>query len=175
MFSEPNTIMSQLAIPLGATVADLGAGTGAFSFIAATKVGTNGKVYACEVQSDMITRINNEIQDRGIRNIVTVHSNIETHQGTKLRDQTIDWVLAVNVLFQVEDRSGFVKEIARITKPGGRVFLLDWSESFGNLGPHAKDIINEPEAVKLFEEQGFKKTPQVIQVGAHHYGIVFSR
>lgn len=175
MFSDPNTIVPQLHIPLGASVADLGAGTGVYSFLLSKVVGPEGKVYACDVQKDMLTRLENEIKDRHITNIQTVLSNIEAHQGTKLRDQSIDWVIVANVLFQIEDRDGFIKEISRILKPGGTVFLVDWSESFGNLGPHQNEVINAVEAEKKFTAFGFKKSPQTIEAGSHHYGIIFKK
>lgn len=175
MFSDPNTIVAALNIPLGATVADLGAGTGAYSFVIAQKIGPTGKVYACDVQQDLLTRLENDAHERHVTNIQTVHSNVEVHQGTRLRDTSVDWVIVANVLFQIEDRPGFVAEIARILKPGGSVALIEWSESFGNIGPHEKDVIKQADAERLFTEKGFRSTPQVIDAGAHHYGIVFRK
>jgi ubiquinone/menaquinone biosynthesis C-methylase UbiE len=175
MFSDPNTIVAALNIPLGATVADLGAGTGAYSFIISQKIGPTGKVYACDVQQDMLTRLENDAHERHITNIQTVHSNVEVHQGTRLRDTSVDWVIVANVLFQIEDRPGFITEIARILKPGGAVALVEWSESFGNIGPHEKDVIKQTDAERLFAEKGFRITPQVIDAGAHHYGIIFRK
>ena len=175
MFSDPHSIVRQLSIAPGSSVADLGAGTGAYSFVLSEAVGSNGKVYACDVQKDMLTRIENEIKERHISNIQTIWSNIENHQGTKLRDQSIDWVIVANVLFQVEDRPSFIKEIARILKPDGRVLLVDWQESFGNLGPHIKDVISKDQALKEFAQDGLHETPQVVDAGSHHYGIVFKK
>ena len=175
MFSDPQKIISNLPISLGSSVADLGAGTGAWSLPLAKKVGPDGKIYACEIQKDMLVRIENEAKVMGIHNIQTVWGNIEKHTGTKLRDQSMDWVIVANVLFQVEDRPGFVKEIARILKPTGSVLLLDWSDSYGNMGPHDKDVIKLAEAESLFAETGLKKSPMVIDAGSHHYAAVFKR
>ena len=175
MFSDPNTIVQQLHIPSGASVADLGAGTGIYSFLISKAVGPNGKVYACDVQKDMLTRLENEIKERGITNIQTVWSNVENHQGTKLRDQSMDWVIVANTFFQVEDRDGFVREISRIVKPNGTVVVIDWSESFGNLGPHQNEVINAGETEKKFTANGFRKSPEIIEAGAHHYGIIFKK
>ena len=175
MFSDPNTIVSALNIPVGATVADLGAGTGAYSFLLAQKIGPTGKVYACDVQKDMLTRLENDARERGITNIQTVHSNVEVNEGTKLRNASIDWVIVANVLFQIEDKPGFVAEIARILKPSGSVVLVDWSESFGNLGPHENMVMKRADAEQLFASVGYHPTAQVVDAGAHHYGIVFRK
>jgi len=175
MFSDPEKIVSSLPIEMGSSVADLGAGVGAWSLALAKKVGPTGKVYACDVQKDMLVRIENEAKQHHITNIQTIWSNIENHQGTKLRDGSVDWAIAANVLFQVEDRIGFIKEIARILKPGGRVLLVDWKESFGNLGPHEKDVIKESEAVSIFANAGFRNVPLQIDGGSHHYAIIFAK
>ena len=175
MFSDPQKIIAELAIPVGASVADLGAGVGTWSFLLAKKVGASGKVYACEVQKDMLVRIENEAHALGISNVQTVWSNIENHMGTKLRDQSIDWVIVANVLFQVEDRTGFIKEISRILKPSGSVLVVDWSESYGNLGPHEKDVVHASDAEKMFAEIGLVKAPTIINAGSHHYGIIFKK
>jgi ubiquinone/menaquinone biosynthesis C-methylase UbiE len=175
MFSDPEKIVSSLPVEVGASVADLGAGTGAWSIPLAKKVGPSGKVYACEVQKDMLVRIENDAKAHNLNNIQTVWSNVETHQGTKLRDGSIDWAIAANVLFQVEDRKSFIKEIFRILKPGGHCLLVDWKESFGNLGPHEKDVIKEDEAVAEFSNAGLRKTPIAIDGGSHHYAIIFAK
>lgn len=175
MFSDPNTIVPQLHIELGASVADLGAGTGAYSLVLAKAVGPNGKVYACDVQKDMLTRLENDMRDRGITNIQPVLANIESHLGTKLRDQSVDWVIIANVLFQVEDKKGFLKEVERILKPNGSVLVVDWTESFGNLGPHPGSVISPGDAENLATTAGLKKSPQVIQAGSHHYGMIFKK
>lgn len=175
MFSDPHTLVTQMNLLPGMVVADLGAGIGSFSFPLAARVAPAGKVYACEIQKDMITRLNNEIHERHISNIQTIHANIEAPQGTRLRDASIDWVVIANVFFQIEKRDSFIQEVFRILKPGGKVLLVDWSESFGNLGPLEQQIIRPHDAEHFFTSKGFMMLPQVIQAGAHHYGIIFEK
>lgn len=175
MFSDPHHIASQLHIQPGSSVADLGAGTGVFSLALAQHVGPTGKVFACEVQKDFVLRIMNEAREHGLANIQAVHANIEIPQGTKLRDASIDMVVVANTLFQIEHRDNFVQEVSRILKPGGTAVIIDWSESFGNLGPHVRQVLPESEAVTLFTTHGFNKMPQQIDAGAHHYGVIFKK
>lgn len=175
MFSDPKKIIDQLAIMPGAAVADLGAGLGAYTVLLSKKVGPTGKVYACDVQKDILARLDREIHDQGITNVQTVLTNIENHQGTKLRDQSIDWVIIANTLFQVEDRPALIKEMIRIVKPEGKILIVDWSESFGNLGPRQSEIVTQQWIQEACAPYGFTKTAQVIEAGAHHYGIILNR
>lgn len=175
MFSDPHHIVNQLPITPGMILADLGAGTGAFTFPLAAKTGPTGKVYACDVQKDLLTRLDNDIRERHITNIQTVLSNVETHQGTRLRDTSIDVIVVANVLFQIEDRTGFIHEMKRILKPGGMALIIDWSESFGNLGPHENYVITKLQAEKLFSDQGFHVLPQLIDAGSHHYALLLRK
>lgn len=175
MFSDPKKIIPALNIQPGSSVADLGAGVGAYTIPISKIVGATGKVYACDVQKDILTRLESELKQLGITNVQTVLANVETHLGTKLRDHSVDWVIVANVLFQIEDRPGFINEISRIMKPNGRVLLVDWMESFGNLGPHENEVIKPDIAEQLFNNVGLKKSPIVIDAGAHHYGMIFWR
>lgn len=175
MFSDPSTIIPQLHISPGSSVADLGSGIGAYSLVLARIVGPSGKVYSCDVQKDLLIRLDNEAKAQGISNIQTVHSNIETTQGSRLRDASVDWVVIANVLFQSEDRAGLVAEAARILKPSGKVVLIEWSDSFGNIGPHEKDIVSKVQAEKLFSVSHLSASPLIIDAGGHHYGIIFNK
>ncbi len=55
-FSEPEQIVSQLELAKGSQVADIGTGTGFYSFAAAQAVGPNGRVFALDVQKDLLER-----------------------------------------------------------------------------------------------------------------------
>ena len=173
MFADPISNLKQFGLKDGMSVADLGAGSGAYTFPAAEIV-RNGKVYALEVQKDLLVRITNEAKQRHLSNIHAVWANIEKIGGTKLAERAVDAVIISNVLFQVEDRETFIKEIKRILKTGGRVLLIDWSDTFGGMGPQAEVIIPKETTRTLFENQGFKFESE-INAGAHHYGIIFNK
>ena len=69
---KPEEVIAALGIRKGEVLADIGAGSGFFAFRFAPHVGDNGRVYAVDVNSDMILYMNRQIRDRGIRNVVTV-------------------------------------------------------------------------------------------------------
>lgn len=174
MFADPSSNIQQFGLTPGMHIADLGAGSGAYSLPLAKAVSPNGKVYACEVQKELLTRMKNDATAEHITNIEYVWSNIEKTGGTKLADRSMDGALVSNTLFIVEDRPAFLAELKRILKPGGHVYFIDWSDAFGGMGPHPDHVITEPKAKELFAQFGF--TPEKsIDVGAHHYGVIFKK
>ncbi len=169
-FADPGKNLKQFGLREGMTVADLGAGTGAYTFAAAALVGTSGRVHAVEVQKDLLTRVQKEIDERGLGNIDVHWGDVESKGGTKLRDDSVDAIILSNILFQVEDGDGLIEEMKRILRPGGRVLVIDWDDSYDNLGPAPEAIITEHEARTFFEQRGFVFEER-IQAGAHHYGF----
>lgn len=171
MFSDPASNLAKLGLNDGMKVVDLGAGSGFYSFGAAKIVGSSGRVYAVDVQKDLLERIRSVGTNQGLRNIEVIWGNVEKIGGTKLREAIADRVVASNVLFQIAKQDDFVLEIKRILKPGGKVLIVDWS-GITPLSP--KKIVSEPQARTLFEKSGFK-FDQSFGAGDHHYGLVFVR
>jgi SAM-dependent methyltransferase len=86
----------------------------------------------------------------------------------------VDSAILSNVLFQVEDKPSCVAEVRRILKPGGKVLVVDWRESYRNMGPHIDHVVTEVEAKRLFEGAGFALVKKV-DAGSHHYGFIFKK
>ncbi len=175
MFSDPEKNIEQFDLGKGNYVADFGAGSGFYSFSAAEAVGETGKVYAVDVQKDMLERLKHEARNiRHLNNVEIVWADIEHFGGTRLRENSMDAVIVANVFFQLEKKDDPCLEVKRILKPGGRVLLIDWSSSFGGIGPQPSDVFTEDMAKKLFEKHGFKQD-RAIGAGAQHYGIIFRK
>jgi ubiquinone/menaquinone biosynthesis C-methylase UbiE len=171
MFSDPDINLSKLGITDGMKIVDLGAGSGFYSIAAARIVGPGGRVYAVDVQKDLLDRIRANGATEGLRNIEVVWGNAEKIGGTKLRESIADRVIASNILFQIEKPDEFALEIKRLLKPGGKVMIIDWSET-SSIGP--KTVFPAMKAQTLFEKSGFK-LEQTFGAGDHHYGLVFIR
>lgn len=172
MFTNPEQNILHLGLKEGMRVADFGAGTGFYSKAMSLKVGYTGKVYAIEVQKDLVKKLESEIKRWGISNIECIWGDIERRGGTKISDHSMDAVVVSNVLFQAEDKLGLVDEVKRVLKKGGNVLLIDWSDSFGGMGPAKEHVVTESMTKELFEKRGFK-FEENISVGMHHYGIIF--
>ena len=171
MFSDPASNLAKLGLVDGQKVVDLGAGSGFYSMEAAKRVGISGRIYAVDVQKDLLERLRSVAANQGIRNIEVVWGNVEKIGGTKLRESLADRVVASNVLFQIEKPDDFCLEIKRILKPGGKVLVIDWS-GVTPLSP--KFIFPAMKARTLFEKNGFK-LENSFNAGDHHYGLVFMR
>lgn len=175
MFSNPEKTINALAWSEGMTVADFGAGSGAMTFALAERLkGYNGKVYALEVQKNLLELVKSEAAHRNLSNIEIIWCDIEKLGGTKLRDHSIDLGVASNVLFQVEDKMGFVEEVRRTLKPNGKLLLIDWADTYGGMGPAKTAMITKENARALFEKKGFKFEKDV-DAGSHHYGMLLIR
>ncbi|MSR71286.1 MAG: class I SAM-dependent methyltransferase [Candidatus Taylorbacteria bacterium] len=170
-FSDPEKNIAQFSLTPGLHVADLGAGTGFYTFAAAKAVGGAGRVYAIEVQKDLLTRLKTNASHERLSNIEVLWGDIESIGGTKLRDGSVDRVVASNVLFQIEHKDNFCLEIKRILKSGGKVLVIDWS-ALSPLGP--KKLVSEMTTRSLFEKAGFTYESS-ISAGDHHYGLIFKR
>lgn len=173
MFSDPAANLSKLGLADGMKVVDLGAGSGFYAIEAARRVGASGRVYAVDVQKDLLERLRSVGASQGLRNIEAVWGNAEKVGGTKLREASADRVISSNILFQIpaEKRSDFALEVKRIMKPGAKVLIVDWSE-ISPMGP--KTVVPSAEAETLFAKNGFK-LDQAFGAGDHHYGLVFIR
>lgn len=152
-------------------VADFGAGSGAYVLAIAERLSHAGHVYAIDVQQDLLRRIKNDAHKRGYKNVEIIWSDLERVHGSKLADNFVDRVLISNLLFQVEDKDVLLREAYRILKRSGLLAIVDWSESFGGMGPHKDVVVNKDAAVVLAKRAGFESLRE-FDAGAHHYGLI---
>lgn len=172
-FCDPKQNVLQLGLRDGMKVGDFGAGTGHYALQAAKIVGDAGKVYAVDIQEEVLRTLRSEAMSRGIHNIETVWGDFERPGGTKLKDNTLDAVILSNTLFQVDLREGMLSELKRVMKHGARLLVVDWAGCYDGLGPPKERVVTEFAATDLFVDAGFHKVKD-FRAGPHHYSIVFT-
>lgn len=171
MFSTPSQCLSQFNIEPGMTVADLGCGIGAYTFEIADRLASSGKVFAVDVQKTLTDSLASECKAKNISNVSVLWDDMDDANGIALQDASIDRVVIANTLFQIEDLQKFATEVRRILKPKGMALIVDWSESFGGIGPAPQHVITQSRAQEIFDKvQLF--TVKTINAGEHHYGFV---
>lgn len=172
MFTKPEKNILHLGLREGMRVADFGAGTGFYAKAISPRVGYSGKVYAIEIQKDLVKKLETDVKHLGITNIECIWGDVERNGGTKLADNSIDVVIISNVLFQIEDKLGIIDEVKRILRKGGKVLLVEWNDSSKAMTKTHHNMITENTARELFERRGFK-FEEKISTSMHHYGIIF--
>ncbi|MFA6503073.1 MAG: methyltransferase domain-containing protein [Candidatus Paceibacterota bacterium] len=172
-FSSPHEAVLQLGLREGMRVGDFGAGSGHYSRAAAAAVGHSGKVYAVDVQEDLLKHIKLNTHERHERVIETVWGDIEKLGGSHLRDASLDAAILTNTLFQVEHRTVLLEELKRVLKHGAKLLVVDWAGSYGGMGPTPDRVVSERIAEELFINGGFHKVKS-FRSGPHHYGIIFT-
>lgn len=170
-FAHPKRNVAVLGLQSGMKVADFGAGSGAYVLAIAERLEGSGRVYAIDVQRDLLRRISSEATQRGYKNVEIIWADLEVPRASKLADRSIDLVLISNMLFQVPDKSLVLREAYRIVKGIGHVVLIDWSESFGGMGPMKDDVVSKEKALQLAEAAGLRLVRE-FAAGAHHYGLM---
>src|SRR3989338_3326259 len=118
-FAHPARNVAAFPIAAGDIVADFGAGSGAYTFEIAKALEGGGKVYAIDVQSELLRRIRNEAHAKGLSNVETVWGDISRPHGTKIGNNIVDVVLVSNVLFQLEHPKAAFDEARRLLKLQG--------------------------------------------------------
>ncbi len=171
-FSDPESNIKQMHIAEGMTVADFGCGVGFHSLALAKHVGPKGKIYAIDIQPEHLSKLKAEAAHRGLKNIEIIHGDLEAPAGSGLLKASVDRVIVSNVLFQVDDIFLIAQEAKRVLKSSGMVAVIDWVESFKQIGPHKDRVVNYENVRKAFEATGFEFVSR-LDSGSHHYGFLF--
>jgi len=107
----------------GTIVADVGAGDGSFSFVAAEKVGPAGRVYATEIDTDKLKQIRTEVLKRKLANMIVVEGAVD---DTKLPTECCDAIYLRHVYHHLTQPVEFDRNLVRSLKPGARLAIIDF-------------------------------------------------
>ncbi|OGZ32657.1 MAG: hypothetical protein A3H02_01160 [Candidatus Niyogibacteria bacterium RIFCSPLOWO2_12_FULL_41_13] len=174
MFIDPTQIIDSLDIEPGMKIADFGSGAGFYAIALAKKAGEGGKVYAVDIQKNMLEMVRSKSRLNHLLNIETVWADLEKANSTRLKEDSIDFILISSVLFQIENKKNLLDEARRILKPNGKVAVAEWEKNAPKIGPPAEHRLSSEETRNLFLENGFKLDKEVY-AGEYHYGLVFRK
>ena len=130
-WQQPERVMDALAIADGATVADLGAGGGWFTVRLAHRVGPNGRVYAEDIQPQMIESISRRVTREGLANVLTI---LGTPSDPKL-PPALDAVLIVDTYPEIADPVTLLRNVASSLGTNGRLGIVNYKLDGGGPGP----------------------------------------
>jgi len=172
-FSEPEKVLKQFFIGKDWRIADFGAGSGGYT-LGAARYTHDGRVYAIDIQKGLLAKIKKDAEQAGLSNVDVVWGDVEEPGGSHLKEDAVDAVILANILFQVEEKKKVIEEAKRVLRSRGRVLVVDWTDSFGGLGPAQESVFSKEKARELFESLGFEYE-HGIEAGEHHYGVIFKK
>ena len=120
---KTDLLLDALALEPGDMVADIGAGTGFFSFPMAERVGPEGSVLAVDIQPEMLAIIRGRAAERGVPNVEPRLGSID---DPRLPEAAVDVALLVDVYHELSHPWEMTAAIARALQPGGRLFVVEY-------------------------------------------------
>lgn len=151
---EENTslLIKNLNLKPGMHIADIGAGSGYYTRLLSKRIG-NGKVYAVDVEPQMISYLNERIKEEKLANIVTVQGS-ET--AVSLPPSTIDMMLLVDVYHEFSFPYEMGLSMFNALKPNGKLVLVEFRSEDNNVPIKTIHKMSEAQAIKELKAVGFR-------------------
>jgi len=156
-WQQPDKVIAALNLHSGDVVADLGSGGGYFTFRLARAVTPSGKVYAVDIDKDMIDLVNKRLAEEPGKNVETI---LATATDPLLPEKGVDLIFSVNSYHHIADRVGYFANARKYLRPGGRIAIIDldgraWLEGLlGHYTP-SETIKREMEQAGYTSQQQF--------------------
>lgn len=166
-WENPDKILGLVKIKPDFIAADLGCGSGFFTVPLAKKA---KKVYAIDLQEEMLRIIEQKIRKQKIKNIEPLLSK---ENKIPLKDEKVEFLVSVNTLHEFGNRDRMINEMHRVLKPEGKVLIVDFKKEETAFGPPVAVRVSKEKATILFEKNGFK-TLKTMDL-PFHYALVFSK
>ena len=150
---EENTsqLLKNLGIKSGMLIADIGAGSGYHSALLSKMVGS-GKVFAVDVEPEMITYLNKRIKQEKLSRIVPV---LSTEQKVSLPENTIDMMLLVDVYHEFSYPYEMALSMRAALKRGGKLVLVEFRSEDSTVPIKTIHKMSEAQAIKELKAAGF--------------------
>jgi len=148
----PNVALSALKIARGSTVADIGAGSGFMTERLAAQVGAAGKVYANDVQPQMLQLLAARLAKKKIANVTLVQGDID---DPKLPAASIDLEIMVDVYHEFSQPQAMLRRLREALRADGRMVLLEYRKEDPNIPIRAEHKMSVAEAKLEVEAEGF--------------------
>jgi precorrin-6B methylase 2 len=165
---QPQLLLNALAIKEGQTVADLGAGSGYYTFRLAPLVGEKGRVLAIDIEPAMLRMIGDRAKREEARNVVTIRS---TARDPKLPIRGVDLVMMVDVYHELEYPFEVMTKVRESLKPGGRLALIEYREEDPAVRILPVHKMSERQIVRELQAAGFRHVQTIGTLPLQHLVI----
>ena len=148
----PEVALRVLKIPKGASVADIGAGSGYMTVKLAARVGPTGRVFANDVQPQMLDMLARRLARQRIANVTMVQGTVD---DPKLPPSSVDLELMVDVYHELSQPQAMLRHLREALKPGGRLVLLEYRKEDPSIPIRPEHKMSVAEAKLEVEAEGF--------------------
>jgi ubiquinone/menaquinone biosynthesis C-methylase UbiE len=156
LWLPPRELSTRLGLKSGMVIADIGAGTGFFALPFARAVAPEGKVWAVDLQPEMLALLEEKLRQE------SAPHNISPLQGsaadTGLTDHGCDLAFLANIWHELDHTADVLSEMRRILRPSGRVAILDWRADLPSPpGPPQHHRVNSAAIVATLQSGGWRE------------------
>ncbi len=151
-YQKPHEVITALNVKPGEVIADIGAGSGYFTFRLAQHVGSAGRVYAVDISPDMVVHLNRRIRELKVTNVVSV---LSAPDDPLLADGSVDRFFICDTWHHIENHNGYLALLKKMLRPGGQVVMIDFKKEQTPVGPPLEMRIAREMLIKEMAANGF--------------------
>jgi len=152
---NPDLALRLLRIRKGATVADIGAGSGYITIRMAKIVGPMGKVYASDIQQGMLELLQQNVSKAKLDNVIPVLGAID---DPKLPADSLDLAIMVDVYHEFSEPQKMLQRIREALKADGRLVLLEYRAEDANVPILPDHKMTKAQVKQEVEHEGFRQS-----------------
>jgi arsenite methyltransferase len=169
-YQKPSEVVTALGLREGEIIADIGAGSGYFSFRLAHQVGGKGRIYAVDVSPEMILHLNRRIRATGTMNVISV---LAPPDDPLLPDASLDRVFICNTWHHIEKQTEYLALLKKMLKPGGQITMIDFHKRPLPVGPPLEMKIAREDLIRQMEQAGFQLEREPVFL-PYQYFLIFT-
>jgi ubiquinone/menaquinone biosynthesis C-methylase UbiE len=171
-WQKPKDVVAALKLHAGEVVADVGTGSGYFVPYLSKAVGSSGRVYAIDIQPEMLAFVQRKVAELDLTNVTTVLSQ---EADTRLDQESVDLAFMVDVYHELGSPATLLSNIRAVLKPGGRLTIIDFKadKEADRVGPPLSHRVPKERLMAELERAGFELT-ETIDLLPYQYFLVFT-
>jgi SAM-dependent methyltransferase len=178
LWPDPSRLLCKLGVRADMTALDLCCGDGYFTLPLARITG--GRVYALDLDPDLIAQARGEAERQGIAVLRWITG--DARDVAVLIPEPVDYVLLANTFHGVPDKQGLARAAARVLRPGGLFAIVNWhprpreeTTVLGRQRGPSTDWRMPPAKVQEAVEPAGFNLSRLVELPPYHYGAVFER
>jgi ubiquinone/menaquinone biosynthesis C-methylase UbiE len=141
-WQQPERIMDSIGVKPGMIIGEIGSGRGYFTFKLAARVGTKGKIFANDIDEDVLENIVEKCEEEKILNITTI-LGLKDHP--QFADSSLDMVVMMIAFHDFEAPVEMLQNLKNALRPGAKVYIIErdpikWTSGRGHFWPEEKIV-----------------------------------